>query len=100
MIMITAGAELDDITVRQIVKRDFPFLHSCHYLDSASVCPCPRPTVEAMTSFYYEHPLNYGVGDFGKSREVVRKVDEARAAGAGFIGACPHAIAFTKTTPE
>jgi len=86
--------------VREIIQSDFPFLKTCHYLDSASVCPCPRPSVEAMSSFYYDHPLNYGVGDFRKSREVVQKVDEARASVAAFIGASPHEIVFTKNTTE
>lgn len=91
---------MNDQTVREIVQRDFPFLKTCHYLDSASVSPCPRQSVEAMTSFYYQHPLNYGVGDFQKSRDVAREVDAARATVAAFIGASPDEIAFTKNTTE
>lgn len=91
---------MDESTVRELIQRDFPFLKTSHYLDSASVCPCPRQSVEAMTSFYYDHPLNYGVGDFQKSREVAQKVDEARATVAAFVGASPHEIVFTKNTTE
>jgi len=91
---------LDDLTIQERIRRDFPFLQACHYLDSASVCPAPRPTVEAMTSFYYEHPLNYGVGEFVLSRRARGKVDEARETVAAFVGASPDEIVFTKNTTE
>jgi cysteine desulfurase/selenocysteine lyase len=91
---------MDDAIVQDLIKQDFPFLQGCHYLDSASVCPAPRRTVEAMTSFYWEHPLNYGVGQFRKARIVEDKVDQAREEVAAFIGASPNEIAFTKNTTE
>ncbi len=91
---------MDDLIVRELIERDFPFLQKCHYLDSASVCPAPRQTVEAMSSYYYEHPLNFGVGEFRRAREVIRKVDEARATVAAFVGASPNEIVFTKNTTE
>jgi cysteine desulfurase/selenocysteine lyase len=91
---------MDDATVRDLIEKDFPFLQGCHYLDSASVCPAPRRAVEAMTSFYWEHPLNYGVGQFRQARMVEDKVDQAREEVAAFIGASPNEIAFTKNTTE
>lgn len=91
---------LDEKNVRELIKRDFPFLQKCHYFDSASVCPAPRQTVEAMSSYYYEHPLNYGVGEFRMAQEVIRKVDEARATVAAFVGASANEIVFTKNTTE
>ncbi|MFQ5849978.1 MAG: aminotransferase class V-fold PLP-dependent enzyme [Candidatus Binatia bacterium] len=86
--------------LEELAKLDFPFLKTCHYLDSASVCPPPRQTVEAMTAFYYEHPLNYGIGVFQLAQEVGSKVDRARRTIAEFIGASPPEIVFTKNTTE
>lgn len=91
---------MDEALVRGLIRSDFPFLKKCHYLDSASVCPPPRPVVEAMSSFYSDHPLNYGVGEFRAAREVKEKVDRAREAIAGFVGASAGEIVFTKNTTE
>ena len=89
-----------NLPFEELTGLDFPFLKTCHYLDSASVCPPPRQTVEAMTAFYYKHPLNYGVGVFRLSEEIRSKVDRARKTIAEFIGASPREIVFTKNTTE
>jgi cysteine desulfurase / selenocysteine lyase len=91
---------LDDSAIQRLIRQDFPFLQACHYLDSASVCPAPRQTVDVMSSFYFEHPLNYGVGEFLLSRKAKASVDRARETVAEFVGAFPDEIVFTKNTTE
>ncbi len=91
---------MDDRTLKELIIRDFAFLRRCHYLDSASVCPAPRQTIEVMSAFYNEHPLNYGVGEFALSRKTKEKVDMARETVATFVGARADEIIFTKNTTE
>jgi cysteine desulfurase/selenocysteine lyase len=83
------------------IRKDFPSLSSVVYFDSASVCPCPKPTIQEMVKFYQRYPYNYGVGVFKDSVETKERVDAARSALAKFIGAgSAKEIVFTKNTTE
>ena len=85
----------------KLIRKDFPFLSRVVYLDSASVCPCPKATVQEMVRFYEQYPYNYGVGVFESSVETRKLVDAARASVAKFIGASSaKEIVFTKNTTE
>lgn len=83
------------------VLKDFPLMEKIVYLDSASVCPPPRQTIEAMLEYYRENPYNYGVGVSRDSVEVKEKVDKVRKRIALFINSSsPDEIVFTKNTTE
>lgn len=85
----------------QMVRSDMPFLNKLVYLDSASVCPTPKPVVEAMNEYFMECPLNYGVGEFEASILAASKVDGARVKLASFVNAeSSKNIVFTKNTTE
>lgn len=82
------------------VRAEIPILRQLIYLDSASVCPPPRPVVEAMDAYYLEYPFNYRVGIFGASSRATDVVDRCRDDIARFIRASPDEIVFTKNTTE
>jgi len=85
----------------QKVRKDLPFLEGITYLESASVSPAPVPVIQSMNDYFSKYPYNYGVGVFSASRELIKKVDEAREKVAEFIGAgSSKEVVFTKNTTE
>ena len=83
------------------LRRDFPFVSSLCYLDSASVSPSPQPAVDVMKDYYTHQPLNFGVGVSRAASEVISLVNQARERLATFINArSPSEIIFTKNTTE
>ncbi len=87
-------------TVEERVARDYPFLRAVHYLDSASVCPPPRPALEAMAAYYETGPANDGVGLLRAAVRARELVDAAREGVARFIGASAREVVFTRNTTE
>ena len=71
------------------------------YLDAASVCPPPRQVLEAVEAYNRDCPFNYGVGQFAKSVDATKRVDEARNDIAKLVGTNDsREIVFTKNTTE
>lgn len=99
--LVERRTKVKDNSTVQKVRGDLPFLKGIVYLDSASVSPVPVPVIQSMNDYLLKYPYNYGVGVFNASRELVRKVDEARGRVAEFIGAgSDKEVVFTKNTTE
>ncbi len=83
------------------LRKDFPFVSSLCYLDSASVSPSPQPAVDVMKDYYTHQPFNFGVGVSRAASEVISLVNQARERLATFICArSASEIIFTKNTTE
>lgn len=83
------------------LRAQIPYLDKVAYLDSASVAPAFRETLDAMNQYSIECPLNYGVGHFPSAADACRRVDEARERIARFFNAREAGeISFTKNTTE
>ncbi|MCL4765023.1 MAG: cysteine desulfurase [Hyphomicrobiaceae bacterium] len=83
------------------LRSEISVLGDIVYLDAASVCPSPQHVLRAVEAYNRDCPFNYGVGVFAKSMDAARRVDEARASIAGFVGAGDaREIVFTKNTTE
>ncbi len=83
------------------IRRDFPFLkRKMIYFDNAASSQKPRQVVEAMREFYYEHYANVHRGIHTLSEEATSMYEKSRETVAGFIGAKPNELVFTKNSTE
>lgn len=88
------------------VRQDFPiFLHRGDprplvYLDSAATSQKPIQVIEAEARFYREWNANVRRGIYQLAYEATQRYEEARAKIAGFIGAKPDEVIFTRGTTE
>ncbi len=89
------------------IREDFPVLQQeirgkpVVYLDSACMSLKPRQVVEAANEYYEKFPGCAGRSSHRFSREVTRKVEEARQAAARFFGAKhTEEMVFTRNTTE
>ncbi|MDE2305452.1 MAG: cysteine desulfurase-like protein [Gammaproteobacteria bacterium] len=83
-----------------LCRADFPALRGSHcghplaYLDGPGGSQVPRAVIEAMAEFYATCNVNTG-GQYAPSREVDRRLWEARRSVATFLGAAgPECISF------
>lgn len=76
------------------IRRDFPALKRCVYLNAAAGSPTPRPVREAVSAFYRE--LEDG-GDSHWDAWMSRR-EQVRERVAGLLGAHPDEIAFVPDT--
>ncbi|MBG6096676.1 aminotransferase class V-fold PLP-dependent enzyme [Nocardioides luteus] len=81
-------------------RRHFPALTAepdLVYLDAASGTPCPEPVIAQLTAELRGPAANPGRGGHPWARDALRRVEEARAAVAAFLGAAfPDEVAFTR----
>jgi cysteine desulfurase/selenocysteine lyase len=82
------------------LREEFPVLSRCVYLDSASTSQTPRRAVEAMCSYFYEYAANHGRGAHHLARRTTEEYEKVRERLAGFLGASPGQLVFTKNTTE
>ena len=79
-----------------VIRKDFPVLESCTYLDSAALSPLPMPVVHAIAR-KLEDRSRRGVRGFW---DWLKVADATRAKLAQLIGASADEIAFTQNTSE
>ena len=103
MAVTTTGQPLDVARI----KADFPILsreidgHRLVYLDSASSSQKPQSVIDAMSDYYETTHANVHRGVYQIAEEATRRMEEARAKLAHFIGApSARGIVFTKNVTE
>ncbi len=84
----------------QTLRRQFPLLSKCVYLDSASTSQTPRCAVDAMCEYFYEYAANHGRGAHHLARKTTEKYEETRARLGRFLKVSPDHIIFTKNTTD
>jgi cysteine desulfurase/selenocysteine lyase len=88
------------------VRKDFPILkrkvhgHDLVFLDSGATSQKPESVLRTMDEFYRKTNANIHRGVYEMSVEATRLVDEARKKVAGFIGARPEEVMFTRNASE
>ncbi len=90
-----------------LIRADFPILsqttrsgHPLVYLDNAATTQKPRSVIEAVAGFYGSGNANIHRGLYQLSEEATAAYDAARRRVAGFLGASPSEIVFTRGTTE
>ncbi len=84
------------------IRRAFPFLSEkdpVAYLDSAATCQMPEAVLAAMHDAAAAK-ANVNRGVYPLAEKATLAYDDARRTVAGFIGAAPHEIIFTKNATE
>ncbi|MEV0113654.1 cysteine desulfurase [Streptomyces sp. NPDC050844] len=88
-------------------RKDFPILHRTvngHplvWLDNGATTQKPRQVIEALGAYYSAANSNIHRGAHTMAREATELYEAARAAVAGFLGACsPDDIVFVRGTTE
>lgn len=89
------------------LRADFPLLartvrggKRLVYLDSAATSQKPRSVLDAERSFYETHNAAVHRGAHQLAEEATDAYESARATIAGFVGAMPPEIVFTKNATE
>lgn len=88
------------------IRADFPILgRTVHgrplvYLDSAASSQKPRAVIDAMSDYLSSHHANVHRGAHELSVEATDAYEGARSKVAGFVGATPEEIVFTRGTTE
>ena len=88
------------------LRADFPQLARCvHgkrlvYLDSAASAQKPRAVLDAMDEAYRHHYANVHRGVYTIAEEATAAFEDARATVAGFVGAPPEELVFTRNATE
>jgi cysteine desulfurase / selenocysteine lyase len=88
------------------IKSDFPLLarsirgKELIYLDSGATSQKPRAVLDAERAFYEQHNAAVHRGAHRLAEEATDAYEGARATIAGFIGAAPNEIIFTKNATE
>jgi len=88
------------------VREQFPTLHQSVgekplvYLDSAATSQKPRSVLDAIRRYYEHDNANVHRGIHELSRRATEAYEDARRRVAGFIGADPHELIWTRGTTE
>jgi cysteine desulfurase/selenocysteine lyase len=82
------------------LRKEFPILSKCVYLDSASTSQTPRCSIEAMCEYFYEYAANHGRGAHHLARKTTEKYEETRSKLAEFLNVPPDHVIFTKNTTD
>lgn len=100
---VTISAPLDVARIRA----DFPILgrtmrngKALVYLDSAATTQKPNAVLAAERAFYEQHNAAVHRGAHLLAEEASQAYEDARASVAGFVGAAPTEIVFTRNTTE
>lgn len=104
--MSTSAQPFSDVEVSRI-RADFPILtrtvrddKPLVYLDSGATSHKPWVVLEAEREFYEKHNSAVHRGAHQLSEEGTEAYESARATIAGFIGAAPEEVVFTKNATE
>ncbi|HEU5107413.1 MAG TPA: cysteine desulfurase [Micromonosporaceae bacterium] len=98
-------AEVPRLDVERL-RADFPILsrevngHPMVYLDSANTSQKPVAVIEAMREHLERHNANVSRSVHTVGTEATEAYEGARAKVAGFIGAAPDEVVFTKNATE
>ncbi|RNI24651.1 aminotransferase class V-fold PLP-dependent enzyme [Flexivirga caeni] len=91
----------------ETVRQDFPILsrtvrdgRPLVYLDSGATSQKPRAVLDAERDFYEQHNAAAHRGAHQLAEEATEAFEGARATVAGFIGAQPGEVVFTKSATE
>jgi cysteine desulfurase / selenocysteine lyase len=90
----------------EMIRSDFPLLSrkvdgkKIAYLDNAATTQKPRAVLEAMKEYYENTNANPHRAGHALAEEAGEAYETARKKVAGFIGAKPEEIVFTKNTTE
>jgi cysteine desulfurase/selenocysteine lyase len=91
----------------QRIKKDFPILQRTVrddrplvYLDSGATSQKPIAVLDAERSFYENSNAGVHRGAHALAEEATEAYEQARAAIAGFVGASPAEMVFTKNATE
>ncbi len=96
----------DQLDLPTRVRGDFPVFtrrvngYPLTYLDSANTSQKPRQVVDAMSEHYLLHNANVARAMHQLGAEATEAFEGGRAAAAGFVGAKPEEIVFTKNASE
>jgi len=88
------------------IRGDFPILGRTPYgkrlvyLDSANTSQKPRQVIEAVSDYYAQHNANLYRAVYELAEEATAMFETAREKLAGFVGAAPSSIVFTRGTTE
>lgn len=88
------------------IRQDFPILarringHPLVYLDNAATSQKPRQVIEAMVDYYENHNANVHRAVHTLAEEATQLYEDARRKVAGFVGASPEEVVFTKNSTE
>ncbi len=82
------------------LRREFPVLSRCIYLDSASTSQTPKRSVDAMCEYFYEYAANHGRGAHHLARKTTEQYEVTREKVARFLHVRPDQIVFTKNTTD
>lgn len=89
------------------IKADFPILsrtvrdgRRLVYLDSGATSQKPRQVLDAERAFYEQHNAAVHRGAHQLAEEATQAYEAARARIAGFVGAKPSEVVFTKNATE
>ncbi len=88
------------------IKNDFPILkreilgNKLVYLDNAATTQKPQMVIDSLVDYYSNHNANVHRGIHTLSEEATEMYENSRKKVAGFIGALPEEIIFTKGATE
>jgi cysteine desulfurase/selenocysteine lyase len=97
---------LDLLDLPTMVRGDFPVFarrvngHPLTYLDSANTSQKPQQVVDAISEHYLLHNANVARAMHQLGAEATEAFEGGRAAVAGFIGAKPEEVVYTKNASE
>ncbi|MCQ1539108.1 aminotransferase class V-fold PLP-dependent enzyme [Methanocalculus taiwanensis] len=84
----------------ETIRRDFPIIHDCIYLDSAAISLSPEPVVNAVVEFEHRYRSNVGRGIHRFTQIASQRYWHAHEKVARFIGGEEGTTVFTKNTTE
>ncbi len=89
-----------ETSISETVRRDFPIIHDCIYLDSAAISFSPEPVVNAVVEFEHRYRSNVGRGIHRFTQIASQRYWHAHEKVARFIGGEEGTTVFTKNTTE
>jgi cysteine desulfurase / selenocysteine lyase len=106
---MTSAAELTGVRTLdpELLRADFPILQRTVrdgkplvYLDSGATSQKPRQVLDAEREFYERHNAAPHRGAHQLAEEATEAYESARSRIAGFVGASPDEVVFTKNATE
>jgi cysteine desulfurase/selenocysteine lyase len=82
------------------LRCEFPVLHRCVYLDSASTSQTPHCAVEVMNRFFFEYAANHGRGAHHLARRTTEEYERSREILGRFLSVPTDHLIFTKNTTD
>ncbi len=92
--------KMKEASISETVRRDFPIIHDCIYLDTASISLSPEPVVNAVVEFEHRYRSNVGRGIHRFTQIASQRYWHAHEKVARFICGEEGTTVFTKNTTE